>query len=221
MSVRSGLLALLDHEPRYGYQLKSTFEAATGGAWALNVGQVYTTLDRLQRDGLVDMETVTVDEAEQKRYTLTASGREELAAWWDAVPDPDDPPPRDELQLKVLLALELGSEHAMGVITRQRTALTRILQERRRAGAATRRHRSRRSAVADVTGAREELAAQMVTDALVVRAEADLRWLDLCEARLQRSAADLADHESPGAPASSVQNTSQRSVQAGGQPDDR
>ena len=64
MAVREGLLALLTEGPSHGYQLKTAFEAATGGAWTLNVGQVYTTLDRLQRDGLV-----TSDEADgQKRY---------------------------------------------------------------------------------------------------------------------------------------------------------
>ena len=72
MAVREGLLALLGDGPRHGYQLKTAFEAATGGAWPLNVGQVYTTLDRLARDGYVD-----VDETDgQKRYTITAAGRD-------------------------------------------------------------------------------------------------------------------------------------------------
>src|SRR5690606_37932644 len=53
MAVREGLMALLVDEPRHGYQLKTAFEAATGGVWRLNVGQVYSTLDRLHRDGLV------------------------------------------------------------------------------------------------------------------------------------------------------------------------
>ena len=75
MAVREGLLALLDEGPRHGYQLKTEFEAATGGVWPLNVGQVYTTLDRLERDGLV----AVADENGQKSYELTAAGREELA----------------------------------------------------------------------------------------------------------------------------------------------
>jgi DNA-binding PadR family transcriptional regulator len=53
MSIRHGLLALLEEGPRYGYQLKSEFESRTGSTWPLNVGQVYTTLGRLERDGLV------------------------------------------------------------------------------------------------------------------------------------------------------------------------
>src|SRR5438132_12509999 len=100
MSVREGLLTLLASGPRNGHQLKTEFEAATGGVWPLNVGQVYTTLDRLERDGLVAQSSGQNGGA-QKRYELTAAGREELAAWWSLVPA-DDPPPRDELMLKVL-----------------------------------------------------------------------------------------------------------------------
>jgi DNA-binding PadR family transcriptional regulator len=173
MAVREGLLALLADEPRYGYQLKTAFEAATGGVWALNVGQVYTTLDRLHRDGLVDVE----ESNGQKRYTLTASGRDALGGWWEAAPL-DDPPPRDELQLKVLLAIDHGLEHALRVITHHRTELTRLLQQHRR--------RSRLGAAGPA--ASSTLAETLVADALAVRAEADLRWLDLCESRLLRAA---------------------------------
>lgn len=167
MAVREGLLALLEPGPSYGYQLKTDFEAVTGGVWRLNVGQVYTTLDRLERDGLVVVDPG--DEA-QKTYALTAAGREELGGWWRAVPL-DEPPPRDELMLKILMAIERGRPHAVEVITRQRTALFALLQQHRR------------SAASEITD-QETLANRLVADALVVRAEADLRWLDLCEARL-------------------------------------
>lgn len=170
MAVREGLLSLLQPGPRYGYQLKTEFEAVTGGVWKLNVGQVYTTLDRLERDGLV---AIDVSRDDQKSYTLTAAGREELGTWWEAIPA-TDPPPRDELMLKVLMAIETSRDHALAVITRQRTALFGLLQ------------RHRRQPIIDVTDS-ESLAARLVTDALVVRAEADLRWLDLCESRLLQS----------------------------------
>ena len=179
MAVREGLLALLQDEPRYGYQLKTEFEIATGGVWPLNVGQVYTTLDRLERDGFVSME---FGDDEQKLYTITVKGLGELGAWWEAVPA-DEPPPRDELMLKVLMAIEHGPDHALAVLTRQRSALTSLLQLRRR-------ERAPAEAAADgspPTG--EALATQLVTDALIVRAEADLRWLDVCEARIARSRA--------------------------------
>ena len=173
MAVREGLLALLAEGRHYGYQLKTEFESSTGGVWSLNVGQVYTTLDRLVRDGMVDVD----ETGEQKSYALTALGREELAGWWDQLPA-DDPPPRDELLLKVLLATTRGPDHALEIITRNRTALTGVLQARRRAS----RHRS-----ADGS---DDVTARMVEDALITRTESDLRWLDQCEARVLAARAD-------------------------------
>ena len=171
MAVREGLLALLHEGPRYGYQLKTEFEAATGGVWPLNVGQVYTTLDRLERDGLVEVRGIEGETApSQKTYAITVDGVAALGEWWEAVPS-DDPPPRDELMLKVLMAIERGDDHALRVITHQRTVLLTLLQAKRK---------ERR------TTAGETLAARLVTDALVARAEADLRWLDTCEEHLQR-----------------------------------
>src|SRR6478752_7289356 len=156
MSVREGLLALLADGPRNGHQLKIEFEAATGGVWPLNVGQVYTTLDRLARDGLVTRARPNGEsDVNGKRYELTAAGREELAGWWQLVPT-DDPPPRDELMLKVLFATPLGKSHALKVITEQRTALLARLQAHRRA--------PRAAAGAETTSA-------MVRDALIMRAE--------------------------------------------------
>lgn len=169
MAVRGGLLALLAEEPKYGYQLKTEFESATGGVWKLNVGQVYTTLDRLARDGCV---VVDVSE-DQKRYAITAAGRVELASWWQALPD-EEPPPRDELVVKVLLAVAAAPRGAVDVITGQRTGLTEVLQRRRRA----------LRAEARVGPSVESLVARLAGDALVIRVEAHLRWLDLCEARL-------------------------------------
>ena len=172
MAVREGLLALLQDEPRYGYQLKTEFEQVTGGVWPLNVGQVYTTLDRLERDGHVTMQ---LGSDEQKLYSITVKGLGELGEWWQAVPS-EDPPPRDELMLKVLMAIEQGRDHALGIITRQRSALVALLQQRRR------ERTTRPTDASPPTG--EALAALLVTDALIVRAEADLRWLDLCESRI-------------------------------------
>jgi DNA-binding PadR family transcriptional regulator len=168
MSVREGLLALLADRPRNGHQLKLEFETTTGAVWPLNVGQVYTTLERLARDGLVARSNDD-EQSAQKLYELTAAGREELASWWSLVPA-DEPPPRDELMLKVLFAIGRGDEHALAVITAHRSALLLLLAQRRR---------EQRAETPD-----PDLATSMVRDALVVRAEADLRWLDLCEARI-------------------------------------
>ena len=170
MAVREGLLAVLNEQPGHGYQLKSGFEAATGGVWTLNVGQVYTTLDRLARDGLVD-----VAEAEgQRSYRITDDGVAVLGAWWETVPG-DEPPQRDELLLKVLLAVSAGKKQALEVIDRQRHAVMALLQY----------HRHKPPVPPGEKPGSSKLAQAMVNDALVSRAEADLRWLDRCEQRLQ------------------------------------
>jgi DNA-binding PadR family transcriptional regulator len=140
--------------------------------WTVNVGQIYTTLDRLVRDGCVD---VSPDgDGDQKQYRLTMDGFDELGAWWAALPR-EDPPPRDELMVKVLLAIATRPDEALAVITAQRTAVLELLQRRRR---------DQRRATAQ--GA--SVAQQLADDALVVRAESDLRWLDLCESRLAAGA---------------------------------
>ena len=170
MAVREGLLSLLVEGPRHGYQLKSEFEALTGGVWPLNVGQVYSTLDRLDRDGLV----ITNESDGQKTYAITPVGVEVLGDWWETTPA-DEPPARDELILKVLMAVGSGGDHALSVVTQQRTAVVEMLQRRRRLNKQRNRNGARSG---------DGLAADLMTDALVVRAEADLRWLEMCEARL-------------------------------------
>ena len=176
MAVREGLLVLLAEGERYGYQLKTEWESATGGTWTVNVGQVYSTLDRLVRDGLVTVD----DDGEQKRYALTAAGRQALADWWDA-PVLATPLPRDGLVAHVLLAVHADRELALDVITRHRTAMTRELQRLRRS-----------------TGpmADRPLAEALAVDASLVRIESDIRWLDRCEQRL------LADRSTRTRPAS-------------------
>src|ERR1044072_4944692 len=93
MSVRHALLALLSEGPKYGLQLRQEFEAKTGEVWALNVGQVYTTLQRLERDGLGESDDAEA-EGPQKTFHLTDDGAEELQDWLRTPPD-DTAPPSD------------------------------------------------------------------------------------------------------------------------------
>ncbi len=166
MSVRYGLLALLDAAPAHGYQLKLGFETGTGGVWPLNVGQVYTTLDRLVRDGLVEADGEP-DTDGRRAYRLTDAGRAALRAWLGAPLD-REPAQRDELLVKVLLAARLPDVDVRDVIQVQRSATLAALQGYRRAQ----------------VGVRDDVAATLALDALIARAEADARWLDLCESRL-------------------------------------
>jgi len=105
MSVPHALLALLSEGPKYGLRLQNEFEARTGEVWPLNVGQVYTTLQRLERDGLVETDDGE-GERSRKRYRITAAGAHELTDWLRTPPELV-PPPRDELVIKVLVALQV------------------------------------------------------------------------------------------------------------------
>ncbi len=184
MAIRDGLLALLSEEPKHGYQLKAEFEARTGAVWPLNVGQVYTTLDRLERDGLV----VSLPDAEgeserRRRYQLTAAGRDEQQLWFLAPPAANEAPPRDGLVMKVLLAAHIVGVDPMEVIRTQRTARVAQLQRHRR---------DQRDAA--TTAASDGISARLVADALAIQIESEVRWLDLCEERLAQEAHRTAAH---------------------------
>jgi DNA-binding PadR family transcriptional regulator len=170
MSIRQGILALLADGPRHGYQLRVEFEERTGSTWPLNVGQVYTTLSRLERDGLV----VALDGEHdaQKRYALTDLGRAELAAWFTTPVHREDRP-RDELAIKLAMAAELADTDLHDVVQTQRTDTMRALQDYTRL---------RRMSEADDG----ELSWQIVLDSLIFATEAEVRWLDACEERLVR-----------------------------------
>jgi DNA-binding PadR family transcriptional regulator len=174
VSIRNGLLTLLDRQPMYGYQLRQEFEASTGATWPLNVGQVYTTLSRLERDGLVEAAAEGGAESESQRvYAITAAGRAEVRAWF-ATPVRHAAPPRDELAIKLALAVRTPGVDVHAVVQAQRTATVRALQEYTRA----------REAAAD------DLSWLLVADSLIFAAEAEIRWLDHCEARLARHPRD-------------------------------
>ncbi|MGH3762686.1 PadR family transcriptional regulator [Actinophytocola sp.] len=172
MSIKYGLLALLEREPMYGYQLRSEFERSTGATWPLNIGQVYTTLSRLHRDGLVEEVGDSGASAEQGKvvYRLTDRGRADLVRWF-ITPVTQDDRPRDELAIKVALAVTTPGVDARAVVQAQRTATVRHLQEL-----------TRLKARADG----EDLAWLLVLDSMIFRAEAEVRWLDHSETRLAR-----------------------------------
>ena len=179
MSIRHGVLALLAERPRYGYELRAEFEARTGSTWPLNVGQVYTTLARLERDGLVEKAEAgsPPDDGGHVRYQVTDPGRAEVAEWF-TTPVPRTQPPRDELAIKLALAVTVPGVDVGAVIQQQRSATIRALQDY------TRLKRSGRAASPEVA---EDLAWSLVLDSLVFAAEAEVRWLDHCEARLRRA----------------------------------
>src|SRR5687767_4283841 len=114
VSVRQGLLALLATEPMYGARLRAEFEASTGSTWPLNVGQVYTTLSRLERDGLVEA-AGEADAEGRVTYRITEAGRTEVAQWF-TTPVNGESRPRDELAIKLAMALTTPGVDAHRVI---------------------------------------------------------------------------------------------------------
>jgi len=176
MSIRRGLLALLAQEPMYGAQLRTEFESRTGGTWPLNVGQVYTTLARLERDGLVEA-AGAADDVGRINYRLTDTGRAEVTRWWAAPVDRSDTP-RDELVIKLALAVTVPGVDIQRIVQTQRTGTLRHLQD------LTKLKRS----TSDEAGGRNDLAWLLVLDNLVYAAEAEISWLDHVESRLAREA---------------------------------
>jgi len=173
MSVRHALLALLSEGPKYGLQLREEFEARTGEVWPLNVGQVYTTLQRLERDGLVESDDA-MDDGPQKGFRITAEGARELAEWLRTPPDLASPP-RDELVIKVLVAVRLPGTDVHEVIQAHRRYLVELMQQWTRI----------KEAEAD-----SDLSLALVVDAELFRLDALVRWLDAADGRLKRAAAD-------------------------------
>jgi DNA-binding PadR family transcriptional regulator len=181
MSIRRGLLALLAQEPMYGAQLRSEFESRTGGTWPLNVGQVYTTLSRLERDGLVEA-AGGADAEGRIAYRLTDQGQIDVQAWWAAAVDRGDTP-RDELVIKLALAVTVPGVDVRRLVQTQRTATLRHLQDLTKLKRAAPEEARGRAPVE-----RNELSWLLVLDNLVYAAEAEVRWLDHVETRLAREA---------------------------------
>jgi DNA-binding PadR family transcriptional regulator len=167
MSVRHALLALLSEGPKYGLRLRQDFEARTGEVWPLNVGQVYTTLQRLERDGLVESDDAAAA-GPQNRYRITADGAHELAAWLRTPPE-TWPPPRDELVIKVLVAAQVPGTDVHQVLQAHRRHLVQAMQ-----------HYTRLKGDAPA----DDVGFALVVDAELFRLEAVVRWLDAADARL-------------------------------------
>ena len=183
MSIRHALLALLSEGPKYGLQLRQEFEAGTGEVWPLNVGQVYTTLQRLERDGLVESDDGEAT-GRRRRYRITDAGEDELTAWLRTPPD-TGAPPRDELVIKVLVALAGARRRRAGA-----RAGAPPPPGRADAAATPASRRTRRATTS---------ALALVVDAELFRLDGVIRWLDAADARLG-AATRPAERRQPAAP---------------------
>ena len=168
MSVRQSLLAILDQGPCYGYQLRTEFDRRTGSTWPLNVGQIYNTLERLERDGLVAKGDT--DDQGHVYFEITDAGRVEVRDWLDS-PVHRSAGTRDELAIKLAIAATLPGVHVTEVIRAQRRASLAQLQ-------------TLRATAAESVDGPQELARSLVVDSMIFAAEAEVRWLDHTERRL-------------------------------------
>jgi DNA-binding PadR family transcriptional regulator len=177
MSVRHALLALLSEGPKYGLQLGQEFEARTGDVWPLNMGQGDTTLQRLERDGLVESDGADED-GPQKGFRITAAGAEELQAWLRTPPD-TSAPPRDELVIKVLIAIRLPGVDVLDMVQVHRRHLVETMHHYTRLKEEAGEH---------------DIGLLLVADSEIFRLDAVVRWLDAAEARIKRlpEGADIA-----------------------------
>jgi DNA-binding PadR family transcriptional regulator len=173
VSVRHALLALLSERPKYGLQLRQEFEARTGNVWQLNIGQVYTTLQRLERDGLVESDD-SDQEGPQKGFRITSGGLEELARWLRTPPDLTSPP-RDDLVIKVLVASAAPGVDVHQVIQVHRRYLVELMQQWTRL---------------KEDEAEFDLGFALVVDAELFRLDSVVRWLDAADGRLRRAVVD-------------------------------
>jgi DNA-binding PadR family transcriptional regulator len=167
VSVRHALLALLSEGPKYGLQLRQEFEAGTGDVWPLNVGQVYTTLQRLERDGLIESDDTAAD-GPQKGFRITGAGEVELDDWLRTPPDTTSPP-RDELVIKVLIALRVPGIDVGQLVQTHRRHLVELMQQYTKLKA-------------DATEG--DIGLALVVDAELFRLDAVVRWLDAVDGRL-------------------------------------
>jgi DNA-binding PadR family transcriptional regulator len=167
VSIRHALLALLSEGPKYGLQLRQEFEAGTGDVWPLNVGQVYTTLQRLERDGFIESDD-TGEDGPQKGFRITAAGAVELDDWLRTPPDTASPP-RDELVIKVLIALRVTGIDVRELVQTHRRHLVELMQQYTRLKA-------------EATDG--DIGLALVVDAELFRLDAVVRWLDAVDGRL-------------------------------------
>jgi DNA-binding PadR family transcriptional regulator len=172
MSIGHTLLGLLESGPRHGYDLKRTFDETFRHDKPLHYGQVYSTMSRLLKNGFVEVDGIeAVGGPERKRYAITEAGVTDVRQWL-ATPEKPEPYLQSTLYTKVVLALLTGRDAAELLDTQraEHLRLMRVLTDRKRKG---------------------DLADQLICDHALFHLEADLRWLELTAARLDKLAAEV------------------------------
>jgi DNA-binding PadR family transcriptional regulator len=162
LSLKYGVLGLLKEEPLHGYEVKNRFESMLGGTWEVNIGQIYTTLQRLERDGLVRPVGSRGDRGKQQ-YKLSPEGQTALDQWL-AQPDSGPQQLHEDIYVKLLLATRIANGDLQPMLARQKRAYLQRLRDLNRL-----EERARRDGRIDL--------ARLVRGALL-HTEADLKWMD-------------------------------------------
>ena len=162
MSLKYGLLGLLVEEPLHGYEVKNRFEAMLGGTWEVNIGQVYTTLQRLERDGLVRPAGERGDRG-KLLYEVSDAGRKALHEWL-AQPESGPQELREDIYVKLLLAARVANGNLGPLLSRQKRAYLQRLRDLNQLEA-----RAKKEGRTDL--------ARLVRGALL-HTEADIKWID-------------------------------------------
>lgn len=173
VAVRHGILGLLAERPRHGYELKQEFDLLTGRLWELNIGQIYSTLDRMVKEGLVALEAGE-ESAERKVYRVTAAGLAELQTWLER-PPAKPRPLRDEVFVRLGLLVQRDLADALDLVQAQRRIYHQQMAELTR----------QKIGLARGGPTPERLRQELLLDAALLHTEADLKWLDSCEARVR------------------------------------
>lgn len=197
MSVKNGILTILSAGPAHGYLLRQEFEARTGGTWPINISQVYSTLQRLERDGLVSSNPNT----EPVDYAITEAGRQAVQGWWYS-PTLRTAPERGEVAIKVALAVTTPGIDIEKVITAQRIETMRALRDFTLLKANLPSEPTTTSASNNSQhSTAQNNAWELVLDSYIFTLEAEARWLDHIETRagqLQAQAPKYTAQPAPG-----------------------
>lgn len=182
MSIKYALLGILAESDLHGYELKSRFDEKVGEFWSLNYGQIYSTLDRLEKEGLVCHDRATQDRRpDRKIFSITPAGREELGKWL-TTPVSKLRALRDELFVKLMFMDRNDPAPILSLIEKQKALYLKQMNQLTHRKVALRKN----------TDPVDSLTTELLLDAGLFHAEADIKWLTLCEAKIKAAIASRA-----------------------------
>jgi DNA-binding PadR family transcriptional regulator len=193
MAVKYALLGILAQEPSHGYDIKRAFDEKVGEFWNLNFGQIYTTLDKLEDEGFIQHDEISQqDKPDKKVYRITPAGVEELQDWLTRPLKPEPRTLRDELFIKLMFMNTSDPQPALQLIrTQQSVYLAYMMRLTDKKYQIEQNARKAASRAVDENERQhlehDRLLNSMLIDAALFHAEADIRWLKHCEAKIREA----------------------------------